>query len=142
MRSSPRAGYISIIEAADSLSFATSELWGLQLACISILRVGAAPIRHLLLRRARVDVLTLPGEPAAAIYAWTLCLPAVTIGAIGNVMHWLHRPLYRQADIFARPRTIGRMHFMRDTGFVASAFCIPNLWMYQRHPRSNFESFN
>lgn len=88
------------------------------------------------------DVLTLPGEPAAAIYAWALCLPAVTIGAIGNVMHWLQRPLYRQADIFARPGTIGGMRFMRDTGFVASAFRTPDLWIYQRHPRSNFEYFS
>ena len=38
MRASPHAGYISIIEAACSLSFATNELWGLQLCCISILR--------------------------------------------------------------------------------------------------------
>jgi hypothetical protein len=88
-----------------------------------------------------VEVLTLPGEPAAAIYAWALCLPAVTIGAIGNVMHWLQRPLYRQADIFARPGTIGGMRFMRDTGFVASAFRTPDLWIYQRHPRSNFDYF-
>ena len=90
----------------------------------------------------KVDVLTLPGEPAAAIYFWALCLPANTIGAIGNVMHWLQRPLYRQADIFARPGTIGGMRFMRDTGFVASAFRTPDLWIYQRHPRSNFEYFS
>jgi hypothetical protein len=88
------------------------------------------------------DALTLPGGPAAAIYAWALCLPAVTIGAIGNVMHWLQRPLYRQADIFARPGTIGGMRFMRDTGFVAGAFGTPDLWKYQRQPRSNFEHFN
>jgi hypothetical protein len=88
------------------------------------------------------DVLTLPGEPTAAIYAWALCLPAATIGAIGNVMHWLQRPLYRHADIFARPGTIGGMRFMRDTGFVASTFCTPDLWIYHRHPRSNFEYFN
>ena len=89
-----------------------------------------------------VDVLTLPGEPTAAIYTWALCLPAVTIGAIGNVMNWVQRPLYRQADIFARAGTIGGMRFMRDTGFVASAFCTPDLWIYHRHPRSNFEYFN
>jgi hypothetical protein len=86
-----------------------------------------------------VDVLTLSGEPPAAIYFWGLCLPAVTIGAMGNVMRWLQRPLYRQADIFARPGTIGGMRFMRDTGFVAGAFGTPDLWKYQRHPRSNFE---
>ena len=89
-----------------------------------------------------VDVLTLPGEPAAAIYFWALCLPAVTIGAMGNVMRWLQRPLYRQADIFARPGTIGGMRFMRDTGFVAGAFGTPDLWKYQRHPCSNFEYFS
>jgi hypothetical protein len=89
-----------------------------------------------------VDVLTLPGEPAAAIYFWALCLPAVTIGAMGNVMCWLQRPLYRQADIFARPGTTGGMRFMRDTGFVPSAFRTPDLWIYQRHPCSNFEHFS
>ena len=88
------------------------------------------------------DVLTLPGEPAAAIYAWALCLPAVTIGAIGNVMHWLQRPLYRHADIFARPGTPGGMRFMRDTGFVTTAFRTPDLWIYQRHLCSNFEYFS
>ena len=88
------------------------------------------------------DVLTLPGEPAAAIYAWALCLPAVTIGAIGNVMHWLQRPLYRQADIFARPGTIGGMRFMRDMGFIASDFRTPDSWIYQRRPRPNLEYFN
>ncbi len=93
-------------------------------------------------RAPKEDVLTLPGEPAAAIYAWALCLPAVTIGAIGNVMRWLQRPLYRQADIFARPGTIGGMRFMRDTGFVASAFRTPDLWIYKRQPRSNFEYFS
>ncbi|MDQ6867139.1 MAG: hypothetical protein M3178_01485 [Pseudomonadota bacterium] len=89
-----------------------------------------------------VDVLTLPGEPAAAIYFWALYLPAVTIGAMGNVMRWLQRPLYRQADIFARPATIGGMRFLRGTGFVASAFRTPDLWIYQRHPRANFEYFS
>jgi hypothetical protein len=89
-----------------------------------------------------MEVLTLPGEPAAAIYFWALCLPAVTIGAMGNVMRWLQRPLYRQADIFARPGTIGGMRFMRDTGFVAGAFGTPDLWKYQRHLRSNFEYFS
>jgi len=89
-----------------------------------------------------MEVLTLPGEPAAAIYFWALCLPAVTIGAMGNVMRWLQRPLYRQADIFARPGTIGGMRFMRDTGFVAGAFGTPDLWKYQRHLCSNFEYFS
>jgi hypothetical protein len=85
-----------------------------------------------------VDALTLPGEPAAAIYFWALCLPAVTIAAVGNVMRWLQRPLYRQADIFARPGTTGGLRFMRDTGFVASAFRTPDLWIYERS-RANFE---
>ncbi len=89
----------------------------------------------------KVDVLAPPGESPAAIYFWALCLPAVTIGAMGNVMRWLQRPLYRQADIFARPGTIGGVRFMRDTGFVVSAFRTPDLWIYQRHPCSNFEYF-
>lgn len=63
---------------------------------------------------------------------WALCLPAATIAAIGNLMHWLQRPLYRQADIFARPGTVGWMRFMRDTGFVANAFGTLDLWIYQR----------
>jgi hypothetical protein len=31
---------------------------------------------------------------------------------------------------------------MRDTGFIASAFRTPDLWIYQRHARSNFEYFD
>jgi hypothetical protein len=89
-----------------------------------------------------VDFLTLPGEPIAAIYAWALCLPSGTSVAMGNVMQWLQRPLYRQADIFARPATAGGMRFMRDMGFIASDFRTPDLWVYQRRPRSNFENFN
>jgi hypothetical protein len=113
-------------------------------ACLYLNSAGLAQLRSgtFSYGAPKEDVLTLPGEPTAAIYAWALCLPAVTIGAIGNVMRWLQRPLYRHADIFARPGTIGGMRFMRDTGFVASAFCTPDLWIYQRHPRSNFEYFS
>jgi len=113
-------------------------------ACLYLNSTGLAQLRSGTFSYCapNAGVLTLPGEPTAAIYAWALCLPAATIGAIGNVMHWLQRPLYRQADIFARPGTIGGMRFMRDTGFVASAFCTPDLWIYQRHPRSNVEYFN
>ena len=113
-------------------------------ACLYLNSAGLAQLRSgtFSYGAPKEDVLTLPEEPTAAIYAWALCLPAVTIGAIGNVMRWLQRPLYRHADIFARPGTIGGMRFMRDTGFVASAFCTPDLWIYQRHPRSNFEYFS
>ena len=113
-------------------------------ACLYLNSTGLAELRSgtFPFSAPEVDVLTLPGEPPAAIYFWALCLPAVTIGAMGNVMRWLQRPLYRQADIFARPGTIGGMRFMRDTGFVASAFRTPDLWIYQRQPRSNFEYFN
>jgi hypothetical protein len=110
-------------------------------ACLYLNSTGLARLRSgtFSFREPEVDALAVPGEPPAAIYIWALCLPATTIGAIGNVMLWLQRPLYRQADIFARPGTIGGMRFMRDTGFVASAFCTPDLWIYQRHPCSNFE---
>ena len=113
-------------------------------ACLYLNSAGLAQLRSgtFSYGAPKEDVLTLPEEPTAAIYAWALCLPAVTIGAIGNVMRWLQRPLYQHADIFARPGTIGGMRFMRDTGFVASAFCTPDLWIYQRHPRSNFEYFS
>jgi hypothetical protein len=113
-------------------------------ACLFLNSAGLAQLRSgtFAYGAPNVDVLTLPGEPTVAIYAWALCLPAATIGAIGNVMHWLQRPLYRQADIFARPGTIGGMRFMRDTGFVASAFRTPDLWIYRRHPCTNFEYFS
>ncbi|MGH6822370.1 MAG: hypothetical protein ACREC4_02590 [Methylocella sp.] len=80
-----------------------------------------------------VDVLAVPGEPVAAIYAWALCLPLGASEAMGNVMRWFQTPLYRQADIFARPGTAAGMHFMRDTGFVEGAFGIQDLWVYRRH---------
>jgi hypothetical protein len=87
-----------------------------------------------------VNRLTLPGEPPAAIYAWVLCLPAVTIAAVGNIMCWLQRPLYRQAEIFAGPGTPGGMRFRQDVGFVETG--MPGLWVYRRQPRSNFEYFD
>jgi hypothetical protein len=110
-------------------------------ACLYLNITGLAQLRSgtFSFGAPKVDVLALPGESPAAIYAWALCLPATTIGAIGNVMHWFQRPLYRQADVFARPGTTGGMRFMRDTGFVASAFRTPDLWIYQRSPRTNFE---
>jgi hypothetical protein len=113
-------------------------------ACLYLNSAGLAQLRSgtLSYSAPEVHVLTLPGEPAAAIYALALCLPAGASEAMGNVMRWLQRPLYQQADIFARPGTIGGMRFMRDTGFVASVFCTPDLWVYQRHPCSNFEHFS
>jgi len=113
-------------------------------ACLYLNSAGLAQLRSgtLSYSAPEVHVLTLPGESAAAIYALALCLPAGASEAMGNVMRWLQRPLYRQADIFARPGTIGGMRFMRDTGFVASDFGTPDLWIYQRHPHSNFEHFS
>jgi hypothetical protein len=84
-----------------------------------------------------MDLLALPGESPAAIYGWALCLPATTVGAIGNLMQWAQRRLYRQADIIARSGTIGGMRFQQSTGFVA--FRAPDLWIYRRRPDANFE---
>jgi len=110
-------------------------------ACLYLNSAGLAQLRAdtLSYGAPNVDVLTLPGEAPAAIYVWMLCLPAVTIGALGNVMRWFQRPLYRQADIFARVGTAGGMRIRRDTGFVAGAFGIPDLWVYRRQLRSDFE---
>ncbi|MGH6838723.1 MAG: hypothetical protein ACREDT_07960 [Methylocella sp.] len=111
-------------------------------ACLYLNSVGLAGLRSGVFSfgAPEVGVLALPGESPAAIYAWALCLPDGASEAIGNVMHWFQRPLYRQADIFARPATVRGMRFMGDTGFVvASGFHTSDLWIYRRRPRSNFE---
>ena len=111
-------------------------------ACLYLNSTGLAELRSgtFPFSAPEVDLLALPGESPKAIYAWAVCLPATTIGAMGNVMHWLQRPLYRQADIVARSGTIGGMRFQQSTGFVA--FRAPDLWIYRRRPRSNFEYYN
>ncbi len=91
-------------------------------------------------RTPQLDHLTRPGEPPAAIYAWVLCLPAITIGAIGNIMRWLQRPPYRPADIFAGPGTPGGMRFRRDVGFVKTG--VPGLWVYRRPPHAILDYFS
>ena len=54
-----------------------TNCWGCSCAVSS---VGLAQLRSgtFSYSAPKVDVLTLPGEPAAAIYAWALCLPANT----------------------------------------------------------------
>lgn len=79
-------------------------------------------------------LLCAPGEPAAALYAWAMCLPGSVVGAMGNIMELLRRPSYAQADIYARPATPKGEQFMIKTGFrpLADARTQPPLWAYRR----------
>ncbi|MGH6811303.1 MAG: hypothetical protein ACREDM_02850 [Methylocella sp.] len=110
-------------------------------ACLYLNSAGLAELRlgTFSFGAPEMSVLAFPGEAPAAIYVMALCLPGIAIGAIGNVMRWLQRPLYRHADIFSRPNTFGGMRFGRAAGFVESGFPTPGLWSYRRRPLSDFE---
>ncbi|MGH6801696.1 MAG: hypothetical protein ACRECZ_09845, partial [Methylocella sp.] len=49
--------------------------------------------------------LVRPGETAAAIYVWALCMPGIGAGATGNIMQWLRQDEYVGANLYARPTT-------------------------------------
>jgi hypothetical protein len=80
------------------------------------------------------DLLAREDEKAAALYAWALCMPGSTIGAMGNIMEVLRRPLHAEADIYARPATLKGEQFMSKTGFGRLGPKTP-LWVYRR-PKS------
>jgi hypothetical protein len=81
-----------------------------------------------------IDCLTKLGSEAVAIYAWVICLPTSAV-AIGNIMPWLQRPLYRHADLYANQNTstIAGSRFQRAMGFVETE--TPGLWVYRRGSR-------
>ena len=77
--------------------------------------------------------LVRPGETAAAIYVWALCMTGMTAGATGNVMEWLRHEIYAKAELYARPSTPKGRAFLIRLGFHPLAASEPNsLWVYRR----------
>ena len=77
--------------------------------------------------------LVRPGETAAAIYIWALCVPGMAVGAAGNVMQWLRQDTYVRADLYARPSTPKGRAFMIRAGFHPLAgFKANSIWVYGR----------
>lgn len=77
--------------------------------------------------------LVRPGETAAAIYVWALCMTGMAAGATGNVMEWLRHEIYAQAELYARPSTPKGRAFLIRLGFHPLAASEPNsLWVYRR----------
>lgn len=98
------------------------------------------------LERLRADALAIadpdeallagPGERAAAIYAWLLCLPGASVSAMGQVMRWLRHAGLARCDLYARPGSPAGERFMRKTGFHATDASLAGqpLWIYPRAP--------
>jgi hypothetical protein len=80
------------------------------------------------------DLLARANEKAAALYAWAMCLPGPLVAAMGNVMEFVRRPLYAEADMYARPGTLKGGRFMIKTGFhpLGDAEMPSTLWVYRR----------
>lgn len=77
--------------------------------------------------------LVRPGETAAAIYVWALCIPRMAAGATGNIMQWLRQAVYVRADLYARPGTPKGKTFMIRAGFHPLAGSeTKSLWVYRR----------
>ena len=58
------------------------------------------------------------GEAPKALYAWAMYLPGQAVAAMGNVMQFVRRPGFADADMYARPGTLKGARFMDRTGFV------------------------
>lgn len=77
--------------------------------------------------------LVRPGETAAAIYVWAICMTGMAAGATGNVMEWLRHEIYAKAELYARPSTPKGRAFLIRLGFHPLAASEPNsLWAYRR----------
>jgi hypothetical protein len=77
--------------------------------------------------------LVRPGEPAAAIYVWALCVPRMAVAATGDVMQWLRQSMYARADLYARAGTPKGKAFMIRAGFhPLSGSKVKSLWVYRR----------
>jgi hypothetical protein len=74
-------------------------------------------------------------ERADALYIWAAYMPTIGVEAMGNIMVWLRRPEYRQADMYARPTTPQGVKFVTRLGFVPIGVDAPDpsLWIGRRH---------
>ncbi len=106
--------------------------------CFAALLLNHAGFEHLLdgclsIADPSQSHLVRPGETAAAIYVWALCIPRMAVGATGNVMQWLRQTTYARADLYARPGTPKGRTFMSQAGFrLLSGSEAKSLWVYRR----------
>jgi hypothetical protein len=84
-----------------------------------------------------INCLTQSFEYADAIYAWALCLPGHAAGAVGNLMKWLRRSSYMDADIYACAGSDDGDRFIRKTGFRQLPQTLNGnpIWVYRRRAR-------
>ncbi|SEE83953.1 Predicted N-acyltransferase, GNAT family [Rhizobiales bacterium GAS191] len=77
------------------------------------------------------------GEAPKALYAWAMYLPGRVVGAMGNVMQFVQRPGFADADMYARPGTLKGASFMDRTGFVPVSQGPSELFVYRRRNPSH-----
>lgn len=106
--------------------------------CFAALLLNDSGLEHLLHGSLSIadpsrSHLVPPGETAAAIYVWALCIPGMAVGAAGTIMHWLRQDTYVRADLYARPGTPKGKAFMIRAGFHPLADTNENsIWVYCR----------
>jgi hypothetical protein len=112
--------------------------------CFTALLLNHGGLEHLLggglsIAEPSQSHLVRPGETAAAIYVWAVCLPPIAVRATGNVMQWLRQPMYARADLYARPGTPKGKTFMIHAGFHPLAGPeAKSLWVYRRPTRAEY----
>jgi predicted GNAT family N-acyltransferase len=82
--------------------------------------------------------LAAQGEAPRALYAWAMYLPGRAVAAMGNVMEFVRRPGFAEADLYARPGTLEGARFMQRTAFLPVHDGPPGLFVYRRRdPRAH-----
>jgi predicted GNAT family N-acyltransferase len=68
-----------------------------------------------------LSLLTAQNERPAGIYLWAVHAPGSLSGGIALVLEKISSPLYAQADLYARPITVGGNRILQATGFRRGA---------------------
>ena len=68
-----------------------------------------------------LSLLTAQNEKPAGIYLWAVHAPGSLSGGIALVLEKISSPLYAQADLYARPITVGGNQILEATGFRRGA---------------------
>jgi predicted GNAT family N-acyltransferase len=68
-----------------------------------------------------LSLLTAQNEKPAGIYLWAVHAPGSLSGGIALVLEKISSPLYAQADLYARPMTVGGDRILEATGFGRGA---------------------
>jgi len=72
-------------------------------------------------RNPDLSLLTAQNEKPAGIYLWAVHAPGSLSGGIALVLEKISSPLYAQADLYARPMTVGGNRILEATGFRRGA---------------------